>query len=235
MLSDIDIVFLANSSSNKSKEVLECFSSEWAFENTCVKVVTDARSGKAVSAARDLTFPISVCDDPSEVGTTINEVTDKVSGCDYLISIGWSHRVPDEALAIPETAALNVHSSYLPRYRGLSVHRAQWANAEAEGGVTVHEMTSEFDEGDIIAQQKYRIGLFETPLDMVTTIGELAAALTREAILLLEMGYTGEEQKGEGNYYSLLPWSTVLKYGIVNHVLRLLRTNRRVRVPSGQN
>lgn len=225
------IVFLVNSTSYKSRTSIARFAEEWDLVDTSVACVVDSSSGKATREARSRNYPTIVCTDSSEQRAAIERAAERIGGCDYLVSIGWTYLVPDEALAVPVRAALNVHSSYLPAYKGLSVHRAQWANAEPTGGVTVHHMTESFDAGRIVAQQRYHVGLFDTPLAMRDTIGELSAALIREAILKVESGYEGEPQPDEGNYYSLLPWSTVLKYGLVNHLYRALGSEKRFPVP----
>lgn len=230
--SPLRIVFLANSTSNKSRTTIDRFAEEWDVMETSVACVLDSSSGTAANAARSHGYPTIVCNDSSDQQAAIRRATERIGGCDYLVSIGWTFLVPAVALAIPERAALNVHSSYLPAYKGLSVHRAQWANAERTGGVTVHRMTESFDAGRIVAQQRYRIGLFDTPIAMTNTIGALSAALIREAILKMEHGYEGEPQPEEGNYYSLLPWSTVLQYGLVNHLYRAFGSENRFQVPT---
>ncbi|UWG48163.1 Folate-dependent phosphoribosylglycinamide formyltransferase PurN [Halanaeroarchaeum sp. HSR-CO] len=226
------IVFLVNATSNKSRTTIDRFAEEWDVVDASVACVVSSASGTAAEAARSQGYPTIVCSDSSEQEGAIERATERIGGCDYLVSIGWTYLVPDEALEMPEQAALNVHSSYLPAYKGLSVHRAQWANAERTGGVTVHRMTESFDAGRIVAQQRYRIGLFDTPIAMTNTIGALSAALVREAILKIEQGYEGEPQPEEGNYYSLLPWSTVLQYGLVNHLYRALGSESRFPVPT---
>jgi len=228
--SPIRIIFLLNSNSNKSQTALSRFTQEWDLTDVEIACISDSVSGKANQKAQALDCPLIVCSDKDSQEATIKEATDEIGGCDYLISVGWTHRVPSQSLSMPKQAALNVHSSYLPNYKGLSVHRAQWANAEKEGGVTVHQMEESFDTGAIIAQQRYKIGLFDTPLTMTYTIGELSSALLREAIFKIEHGYTGSVQSDEGDYYSLLPWPTILWYGIINHIYRALRIKKRNKV-----
>lgn len=173
--------------------MIENFDRAWRLKETDVGFVTDGSTGKAAETA-----PTRTCPDSNTVLGPIQDVANRIGGCDYLVSAGCSHKVPTDALDVPDETALNVHSSYLPCYRGLRVHRAQRANAETTGGVTVHRMTDEFDQGKIITQQRYQIGLLDTPLAIARTIGELSASLSREAILLLEARYRGREQESGG-------------------------------------
>ena len=49
---------------------------------------------------------------------------------------------------------LNIHPSLLPKYRGLNTHRRALDAGDAEAGCTVHEVTSELDEGPILGQRR---------------------------------------------------------------------------------
>ena len=57
----------------------------------------------------------------------------------------------------PERGALNLHGSYLPRYRGRVP--VNWAviNGESETGATLHYMVEKPDAGDIVDQEKVAI------------------------------------------------------------------------------
>lgn len=231
MTRNLHFIFLINADSNKSKVILENFDKHWPFEPKEIACVVDKSGGKAFDVAHELGYSIELCQGSDDQIRAIEQAKRSIGGCDYLISTGWVYKVPNDGLDIPSKEALNVHSSYLPDYKGLSVHRAQWANAEQYGGVSVHQMTEEFDAGNIISQQQYRIGLFDTPIDMMYDIGELSATLTREAILKSELGYTGRSQVDQGVYYTKLSWKVVLLYGILNHLLRLLGTEKRIVAP----
>jgi len=49
--------------------------------------------------------------------------------------------------------AVNLHPSLLPRHKGLHAIEKSYADAYAEGGVSVHWVTSELDGGEIILQR----------------------------------------------------------------------------------
>ena len=51
-------------------------------------------------------------------------------------------------------AALNLHPSLLPAYRGPRPLAAQLAAGERRFGVTLHRLGPRFDRGDIILQQR---------------------------------------------------------------------------------
>lgn len=60
--------------------------------------------------------------------------------------------LPAQVFGAPRIAALNIHSSLLPAYRG--VHPVSWAlvNGAEETGVTIHRIDAGIDTGPIVAQ-----------------------------------------------------------------------------------
>lgn len=75
-------------------------------------------------------------------------------GADVLVCFGFNALIPDAVLKLFPRGGLNLHPALLPHYKGphpiqrLIIDRQH----EIHGGVTLHKMTSGFDEGDILAQ-----------------------------------------------------------------------------------
>ncbi|NPA51297.1 MAG: hypothetical protein GXO22_00185 [Aquificae bacterium] len=78
---------------------------------------------------------------------------------DLLISLSFSYIIKPDILQIPKIASINLHRSYLPKYRGCNP--VFWVRAfkEKETGYTFHYLNEELDKGDIIFQEK--IPLYE--------------------------------------------------------------------------
>jgi len=70
--------------------------------------------------------------------------------------------IPKEIFEIPEKKTLNIHPSFLPKYRGASPIQSQILSDEKEVGVTVMQIDDEMDHGPIVIQKK--IGLENWPL-----------------------------------------------------------------------
>jgi len=120
---------------------------------------------------------------------------------DFLISCAWGTKIVEDALSIPRIAALNCHSSYLPDYKGGSVYKYYWANCEKHAGATVHFMTDKFDQGNILAQQKFSVLSSDTPHSILVHASEMTGPLLMQAMLIASMGFTGELQSG-GRYFT---------------------------------
>ena len=85
---------------------------------------------------------------------------------DYLFSLYYRHMIPAELLACAKIAALNMHGSLLPKYRGRAP--VNWAilHGETQTGATLHIMEVKPDAGDIVGQSAVTIGPDETATDV---------------------------------------------------------------------
>jgi UDP-4-amino-4-deoxy-L-arabinose formyltransferase/UDP-glucuronic acid dehydrogenase (UDP-4-keto-hexauronic acid decarboxylating) len=72
---------------------------------------------------------------------------------DVFLSVWYRRLLGAELLAMPRVAALNLHGSLLPAYRGRAPLNWVLVNGETRTGVTMHHMTVEADAGDIVAQE----------------------------------------------------------------------------------
>lgn len=76
---------------------------------------------------------------------------------DLMITAAFGQFLPTKLLAAAQIAAINVHASLLPKYRGgAPVHYAV-INGDRETGVSIMYMVKKMDAGDIIAQKKVPI------------------------------------------------------------------------------
>ena len=107
---------------------------------------------------------------------------------DFIFSFYYRNMIKNEVLAIPRQGALNLHGSYLPRYRGRVP--VNWAviNGETETGATLHHMVEKPDAGDIVDQEKVAIAFTDTALDVFHKVTEAAVTVIRRAWPLLAAG-----------------------------------------------
>jgi UDP-4-amino-4-deoxy-L-arabinose formyltransferase/UDP-glucuronic acid dehydrogenase (UDP-4-keto-hexauronic acid decarboxylating) len=90
-------------------------------------------------------------------------VTDLASlRADVFLSVWYRRLLGGALLALPRVAALNLHGSLLPAYRGRAPLNWVLVNGETRTGVTLHHMTPEADAGDIVAQEPIEIAPDDT-------------------------------------------------------------------------
>jgi methionyl-tRNA formyltransferase len=107
---------------------------------------------------------------------------------DYLFSFYYRHMIPAELLACAKIAALNMHGSLLPKYRGRAP--VNWAilHGETETGATLHIMEVKPDAGDIVGQSAVSIGPDETATEVFGKVSQAAVAVMSEVLPELTLG-----------------------------------------------
>ncbi len=103
----------------------------------------------------------------------------------FIFSFYYRNMIRPEVLAIPRLGALNLHGSYLPKYRGRVP--VNWAviNGETETGATLHYMVEKADAGDIVDQGKVPIAFSDTALDVFAKLTDAAVTVLSRAWPLL--------------------------------------------------
>lgn len=76
---------------------------------------------------------------------------------DLMITAAFGQFLPTKMLKAAKIAAINVHGSLLPKYRGGAPIQYAVINGDPETGVTIMYMVKKMDAGDIIAQRKIPI------------------------------------------------------------------------------
>jgi len=107
---------------------------------------------------------------------------------DIIFSFYYRAMVGKDILKIPKKGCLNLHGSLLPKYRGRCPINWVLANGEQETGVTLHYMTPQPDNGDIVAQKRITISTTDTALSLHRKLTTSAAALLDANLPLLHNG-----------------------------------------------
>lgn len=100
---------------------------------------------------------------------------------DVLLSVWYRRILGAELLAVPRVAALNLHGSLLPAYRGRAPVNWVLVNGERRTGVTLHHMIGEPDAGDIVAQQAVDIEPDDTALVLYRRLVKVGVELLCES------------------------------------------------------
>ena len=133
---------------------------------------------------------------------------------DYIFSFYYRYMIPAEILACAKIAALNMHGSLLPKYRGRAP--VNWAilHGETKTGATLHVMEVKPDAGDIVGQAEVSIGPNETATDVFAKVSQAAVkvintvlpqliqgSVPREANLLSQGSYFGGRKPADGQIH----------------------------------
>ena len=122
---------------------------------------------------------------------------------DYLFSFYYRHMIPAELLACAKVAALNMHGSLLPKYRGRSP--VNWAilHGETQTGATLHIMETKPDAGDIVGQSAVSIDANETATDVFGKVSQAAVKVINQVLPDLVQGHVPRKPNflAQGSYF----------------------------------
>lgn len=99
---------------------------------------------------------------------------------------GYLKKLGSNILKTYENRVFNIHPSLLPKYGGkgmygINVHTAVINAKEKETGITIHKVTEEYDQGQIIAQKKVSVLENDTPETLAKRV------LKQEHIFIVEV------------------------------------------------
>ena len=93
---------------------------------------------------------------------------------DLLLSFAYGQWIPTSILSMGKYKPLNIHGSLLPKYRGAAPIHYAILNGDREIGITLIEMISEMDAGDMYFKASVKIDDTTTTGDAFEIIDKLA-------------------------------------------------------------
>ena len=122
---------------------------------------------------------------------------------DYIFSFYYRFMISVQILACAKIAALNMHGSLLPKYRGRAP--VNWAilHGETETGATLHVMEAKPDAGDIVGQTAVSIDPDETATHVFGKVSKAAVSVIEEVLPSLLAGVVPRQPNmiEQGSYF----------------------------------
>ncbi|MDD2702622.1 MAG: methionyl-tRNA formyltransferase [Candidatus Omnitrophica bacterium] len=154
---------------------------------SCIVTQPDRKKGRGMhvggtvfkEAGRSLGIPLY---QPENVNSPDSLAVLQKLAPDMFVVIAYGQLLSGELLRIPRLFSVNVHASYLPRYRGAAPINWALVRGETETGVTVIKMTEKMDAGPIILQERVQIIDSDTCITLERRLADTGAALLLEAI-----------------------------------------------------
>jgi len=142
--------------------------------------------GSVEKTCTELDLPVRVGADPKDPA---EQERIRALAPRAIFSFYWRDLLPEPVLALASQAAVNLHGSLLPRYRGRAPVNWQILHGEREGGATLHHMVRRADAGDIVDQEAFPIGPDDTPTDVYArVVAATEHVLERAAVAVIEGG-----------------------------------------------
>lgn len=121
---------------------------------------------------------------------------------DLIISIAANQIFKSKLINLPRCGILNVHSSLLPKYRGLLPSFWVLRNEEAESGVSVFFVDEGIDSGPILVQERIQIkGLRQSELIAKTKLLGMEALIVAVGKVMTNQLETMPNNDSDSSYY----------------------------------
>jgi len=136
---------------------------------------------------------------PCTEAPNINEpdMLKQVAACraDLMVVIAFGQKIGQKVIGLQKHAAINVHASLLPKYRGAAPIHGAIINGETETGISIITLADRMDAGLILAQDAIPI----LPDDTVESVHDKLSALAVGVLLktmdqFADGSVTGREQ-----------------------------------------
>ena len=99
-----------------------------------------------------------------------------------IVVAAFGQKLGRRLLALPPRGCVNVHASLLPRHRGAAPIAHAILVGDTETGVTIMQMVSRMDAGDILAQSTVPIGPRQTAGELSDRLAALGGSLLVETL-----------------------------------------------------
>lgn len=107
---------------------------------------------------------------PEKASTPEFEAILRSYHADLFVVVAYGEIIKQHILDLPKLDCINIHASLLPKYRGAAPIQRALMDGVSETGITIIQMTSKMDAGDILAIQS-------VPVSNEMTFGELEPVL----------------------------------------------------------
>jgi phosphoribosylglycinamide formyltransferase-1 len=154
------IAIFASGSGSNAQKLMELFKKNNGAE--IALVLTNNPDAYVLQRADNFEIPTHIFDKHEFYKT--NQVTELLKNLeiDLIVLAGFLWLIPKSLIHEYPGRIINIHPALLPKFGGKGmygdhVHNAVLEAKETEGGITIHYVNENYDEGEYIYQGKYRI------------------------------------------------------------------------------
>ena len=121
---------------------------------------------------------------------------------DLMLCVSWRYMIPERIYLRAAKGAFVFHDSLLPRYRGFAPTVWALINGESRTGVTLFEIASEVDAGDIVDQVEVTIGPDETITSLIERVTNAYIEVMKRTVpqLLTGAGPRVKQDEADATY-----------------------------------
>lgn len=113
------------------------------------------------------------CYQPNKISEIYDELVQL--DFDFLLTAAFGQYIPEKILNLPKKAALNIHGSLLPKYRGAAPIQHSLLNGDKKTGINLIYMVKEMDAGNILKSSEIEIDEEDTSDSLFNKLSILSA------------------------------------------------------------
>ena len=147
---------------------------------------------------------------------------------DLLVSVKCPQRIREPLLSLARMGSINLHASLLPRFAGRAPHFWAMSEGATQAGTSVHAMTENFDEGNILVQKRLEIPSGSTAFGLLMALMRLGGDALVEAVPRALEGAEGKSQSLENRSYHSHPTPEAYR-ALREHGFRLWRPSELIK------
>lgn len=140
--------------------------------------------------------PVKVCAEkqgllvyqPPKIRLEENRQLFEPLAADFIVVVAYGQILPAWLLQSARVAAVNVHGSILPKYRGAAPIAWTILNGDYSSGVTTMSMVEKLDAGPILLSREAPVGENMTAGELASQLATMGAVLLAETLERLEGG-----------------------------------------------
>lgn len=122
---------------------------------------------------------------------------------DFIVVAAFGRILRQNLLDLPRLGCINVHASYLPRWRGAAPIQAAILHGDRSTGVTIMKMDAGVDTGPILARELVNIESDDTSITLTAKLAQVGSKLLIQALQgYLNGSLVPEAQTEEGATYA---------------------------------
>ena len=175
----VNIAIFASGTGSNASKIIEHFNSKQEKPIAAVKlIVCNKPEAGVLEVARRNGVPGLLIEKGKFFGGSAYVDELRAAKIDFIVLAGFLWKIPQNLIDHYRNKIVNIHPALLPKYGGKGmygsrVHEAVIHAGERESGITIHYVDEQYDNGDIIFQERVAIAPNETPESLASKIHQL--------------------------------------------------------------
>ena len=169
-----NIVLFASGGGSNAENIIRYF--QGSEKIIVTHVFCNNPSAGVVKKAEDLGVEV-ILFSKTQLSSTVLEKL-KALKPDLIVLAGFLLKLPTEIVEQFPNRIINIHPALLPKYGGkgmygMNVHKAIFENKDIETGISIHYVNENYDEGNVVFQDKVSISECSSAEEIANKIHQL--------------------------------------------------------------